>query len=198
MDEQADILAISQLVSLERHWRDVGQWEKMRTTYHPESVVRLSWFQGTGFEFVEASKARYRPGKSKHRLSPSLIRLNGDRSLAETSAVIELRKLFGDIEVDTSANCRFLNRVRRDNGIWRLASLDAIYEKDRLAPANPSDQVILDREQLRQYRPSYQFLCYTLHSLGREIDSNLPGEDRPELVAALYAEAEDWLMNFVG
>jgi hypothetical protein len=47
-------------------------------------------------------------------------------------------------------------RVRRDDGIWRLASLDVIYEKDMLAPVNPSDQLMINREELRQYRPSYR------------------------------------------
>ena len=195
MDEQADILAISQLIYFERHWRDAGQWEKMHSAYHPESVVRVAWFQGTGFEFVEASKSMHRQGQSKHRLSPTLVRLHADRGLAETDTVIETRTLFGDIEVDTTANCRLLNRVRRDNGIWRLASLDVIYEKDMLAPVNPSDQLMINREELRQYRPSYRFLCYTLHSIGRSVNPNLPGDDRPELIAALYAETEDWLMK---
>jgi len=195
MDDQADILAISRLIAFERHWRDTGQWEHMRSAYHPESVVRVAWFQGTGFEFVEASKGLHRQGQSKHRLSPSLVRLHGERALAETDTLIETRTRLEDIEVDTTAHGRLLSRVRRDAGIWRLASLDFIYEKDMMAPVNPSDQLLINREELRQYRPSYRFLCYNLKRLERKIDPNLPGDDRPELVAALYAEAEDWLMQ---
>jgi hypothetical protein len=70
----------------------------------------------------------HRQGQSKHRLSPTLVRLHGDRGLAETDTVIETRTLFGDIEVDTTANCRLFSRVHRDNGVWRLASLDVIAE----------------------------------------------------------------------
>jgi len=195
MDEQADILAVSQLIYSERHWRDAGQWEKMRSAYHPESIVRVAWFQGNGFEFVEASKGMHRQGQSKHRLSPTIVRLNGDRSIAETDTVIETRTLYGDIEVDTTANCRLFSRVRRDGGLWRLASLDVIYEKTCLPPVNPSDHLTLNREELQSYRPSYRFLCYTLHSIGRSVDPNLPGDDRPDLVEALYAEAEDWLVK---
>ncbi|HYY89658.1 MAG TPA: hypothetical protein VFA49_12745 [Chloroflexota bacterium] len=44
-----------------------------------------------------------------------------------------------------------------------------------------------------RFRPSYRFICYNLHLLGRSINSDLRGDDRPELVAALYAEADAWL-----
>ncbi len=195
MNEQGDIIAVSQLIYVERHWRDTGQWDKMRSVYHPESVVRVTWFKGNGRAFVEASKGLHRAGQSKHRLSPSIVRVNGDRALAETDATIETRTFLGDVEVDTVASCRLFNRVRRDDNSWRLASLDVIYEKDMLAPVHPSDQLTFDRERLQTYRSSYQFLCYNLHALGRTIDPDLAGDDRPDLVKALYADAEGWLMQ---
>jgi hypothetical protein len=193
MNEQTDIFAISQLVCSERHWRDRGDWEQMRTAYHPESIVRVAWFEGSGVEFVEASRGIHRDGQSKHRLSPPFIRVRGDRGLAETDTVIETRTRFGEIEVDTAAHRRLLSRVRRDDGVWRLASLDVIYEKDTLAAVNPSDRLEISRDELQGYRPSYQFLCYTLHRVGREPNQSVAGDDRPDLVAALYAEGDDWL-----
>lgn len=57
MDEYADQFAVSQLIAAERHWRDTKQWDQMRNTYHPDSFVRVAWFQGSGFAFVEAGKA---------------------------------------------------------------------------------------------------------------------------------------------
>jgi hypothetical protein len=193
MNEQDDVLAISQLVCFERHWRDTGLWERMRSAYHPESVVRVAWFEGSGPAFVEASKGIHREGQSKHRLSPPLVRVAGDRGVAETDTLIETRTRFGDVEVDTTSHCRLLSRVRRDDGVWRLASLDVIYEKDTLAPANPGDHLDISCEELQGYRPSYRFICYTLHRAGRPINPNLAGDDRTDLVRALSAEAEEWL-----
>src|SRR5260221_9917329 len=71
----------------------------MRSAYYPESIVRVAWFQGNGFEFVEASKGMHRQGQSKHRLSPTIVRLNGDRSLAETDTVIETRTLMETLKL---------------------------------------------------------------------------------------------------
>ncbi len=196
-NEALDFLDISQLIANERYWRDTYQWEKMRNAFHPESMVHVSWFKGSGFAFVEASKSLAKLVQSKHRLSPSRVRLNGERSLVETDIMLEIRMRVADIEVDTTAHMRLLSRVRRDQGIWRLASMEGIFEKDVLVPVNPAEQIFIDAEELRQYRPSYRFLCYLLSHMGRkqEINSDLPGDDKPELVTALYAEAEDWLLN---
>jgi hypothetical protein len=71
--------------------------------------------------------------------------------------------------------------------------LDVIYEKDTLAPVNPADRLEIDRAELIAYRPSYRFISYTLRRIGRPINLHLAGDDRPELVAAVYAEADAWL-----
>ncbi|MBO0794600.1 MAG: hypothetical protein J2P36_27110 [Ktedonobacteraceae bacterium] len=110
--------------------------------------------------------------------------------------LIETRFFSGTSEIDLVASCRLFNRVRREAGIWRLASLDVIYEKDTCSPVNPADPVQINWEKLLEYRPSYRFLCYyNLHRFGRTVDPDLPGDDRPELVTLLYAEADAWLQD---
>lgn len=194
--EAADVAAISQLVYLERLWRDTAQWEKMHTTFHRDSIVRLTWFQGSGAEFVEASKAYKRTGRvSKHRLAPSVVSVNGDRGIVETTAMIEIRSKVGDIEVDIATSGRLYSRVIKEDGIWRLLTLDVIYEKDMISSVYPSDQLQIDKEELKKYRPSYQYLSYSQRLVGRTTDPNLPGDDRPDTVNTLYKEAEEWLLN---
>jgi hypothetical protein len=196
MSEQADFFSIAQLISAERHWRDTRQWDKMQSAYHSEAMVRTGWFQGSGLEFVEASKHAFGKSLSKHRLSPSIVRINEDRAIAETDTLIETRASYGEIEIDVIASCRLFSRVRRDGGIWRLGSLDAIYEKDSFSFVNPLEQFPLDWQEIAGYRPSYRFLCYfNQHGFGRTVDPDLPGDDRPELVTALYTQAEVWLQH---
>src|ERR1700749_3477021 len=50
------VTEISQLLLGERQARDRGWWDRMRAAYAPDSTVRLSWFQGTGPDFVAASQ----------------------------------------------------------------------------------------------------------------------------------------------
>jgi SnoaL-like domain len=153
METAIDILLIQQLVAWERHWRDGGQWDRMAETYHPESLVRVAWFTGSGPEFVEASRSIHQSGQSKHRLSIPRVRVNGAHGIVETDTIIETRTKFEEVEVDTAASCRLLSRVRKGDNQWRLASLDCIYEKDTLHRMGPWQRVPIDRKLLASFRP---------------------------------------------
>jgi len=197
LDRQADELAVASLILRERHWRDRGIWESMAEAYHPHSRVRLAWFDGTGPDFVAASRERTRPATTKHRLSPSVVEVDGDRAVAETSAVVETRTTQDGVEVDLFVYCRYINRVRRDAGVWRLASLETVREKDTMRPVDPGAVLHLDPGRIVGYRPSYRFVSYNLESLGIAYQPYLPGDDRPELLRPLYAAAENRLRGKV-
>ncbi|MEU7588303.1 hypothetical protein AB0A95_18665 [Micromonospora sp. NPDC049230] len=49
---------IAQLTLRERQGRDRGWWQQTQDAFLPESTVRLSWFRGTGPEFVARSRAK--------------------------------------------------------------------------------------------------------------------------------------------
>ena len=69
--DAADVTAVSQLIVRERLSRDLGLWEQMHDCYHEDSVVRLSWLNGSGPEFVRRSKdMAARNVKATHRLGP--------------------------------------------------------------------------------------------------------------------------------
>jgi len=79
--EAADVSAVSQLILRERFSRDLGLWEQMRDCFHDDSVVRISWINASGPEFVRRSKEMAeRNVLASHRLSPILVTLAGDRA----------------------------------------------------------------------------------------------------------------------
>ncbi len=59
----------------------------------------------------------------------------------------------------------------------------------------PGEHISISHEEVRGFRPSYRMLSYHLRSQGYDIDSNLPGEDRPDLAEALHRELLNWLAN---
>jgi SnoaL-like domain len=191
--DAADTSAITQLILRERESRDLGLWDDMRQCFFNDSVVRLSWFRGSGPDFVTGSidMAR-RKIFARHRLSPVRVVLSGDRAIARVVAIIDLPVQIRGVEMTLSTYSRFVYRVERRDGTWGVVAFDAIYMRDELTASIPGRAIAIDLDEVRRFRPSYRMLSYYLASQGYDVDSNLPGEDRPELVTALTKEINDW------
>jgi SnoaL-like domain len=191
--DAADISAITQLILRERESRDLGRWERMRECFWPESLVRVSWYSGNGAGFVDGSIDMARRGiLAKHRLGPPLVNLNGDRAVASFAAIIDLPAKLQGVEMTLSSHARFLYRAERRNETWRLMGFDAIYMRDELTPSIPGQTITVRPEEVKNFRSTYRMLSYYLSSQGYEVNSNLAGEDRPELAAALNGELYGW------
>lgn len=113
MSEQ-DIITIQQLVYREREARDRCWWDEMRSIYAEDSWIDLSWFRGSGSEFIDESKAMANKGtSSKHQLGPVVVRLSqdGTRALATVSAIIKSRFAVNDVEIDIASEARLIYKV---------------------------------------------------------------------------------------
>jgi len=196
--DAADTSANNQLILRERESRDLGRWDEMRECFFGDSVVRISWFRGSGADFVTGSidMAR-RKILAKHRLAPIRVALSGDRAIARLVAIIDLPVQIKGVEMNLSTYSRFIYRVERRNETWGIVGFDAIYMRDELTAAIPGQSVTIDPKEMQGFRASYRMLSYYLASQGYDIDSNLAGEDRPDIVAALTKEVEDWARSKV-
>ena len=191
--DSADIVAITQLILRERESRDLQRWETMLECFWPDSLIRVSWFKGNAEQFVNGSKDMAKRGvPAKHRLGPILVRLAGERAIASLAAIIDLPVNLRGIEGTLSAHARFLYRAEKRSEQWRIAGFDAYYMRDEVTPAIPGQAVPIDTKEVAAFRPTYRMLSFYLDSRGFEVDSNLPGEDRPELVEALNREIFSW------
>lgn len=189
----SDITEITQLVLHERQGRDRGWWDQMRSCYADEATVRLSWFRGSGADFVAESEKMARRGDTTvHRLSPPVVHHHGDRALVELPALIEMRTDLDDIEVDLASAARLYYRVeRRDR--WLVVRIDPVYERDTLTAAHPGVPLPVGPEEVAAYRPSYRFLSYVLSRRGYTIGDDLYGDDHPQQVTRFYDDAHAWL-----
>jgi hypothetical protein len=191
--ESADVSAITQLILRERESRDLGRWERMRDCFWPDSLVRVSWFRGNGADFVAGSIDMARRGvPAKHRLGPVLVTLSRNRAIASLSGIIDLPVKIKGVEATLSTHSRFLDRVEKREGRWRIMGFDAIYMRDELTPTIPGQVIAIDPKEVESLRPSYRLLLYYLTTQGYEVDSGLAGEDRPDLVEALNRELYGW------
>lgn len=193
VQDLADKTAIIEIMQNWGYWRDQGQWDELRTTFHPEGIISVSWFQGTFRDFVAASiKMKASGAKSKHVICGTSIRLKGNKAVAETNAI-----LIGEILIDNVATCltsylRFYDLVEKRDGVWRILKRDAIYEMDSIAPVNPSDRLVLDTQELKKYPKAYRFLGYLLGKIGHKVQPNLPTVSSPE-EEKIKQEASVWL-----
>ena len=194
LQQLIDKAEITEVVQRERAYRDQSRWDDMQRMYHDDAVVDLSWFQGSGGEFVAASRRLYEAGRhSAHQMGPTLVSLNGKSALAMTGCAVCLRTQLDGVELELTAHSRLHERLERRDGEWRISWMGIVYLRDLLVPVSPSQHVALDEARLARYRSSYRFLSYLLEQTGVAPRDDLPGEDRPETVQPLLLADERWL-----
>jgi hypothetical protein len=192
--DSADVTAITQLIVRERESRDLARWQQMRDCFWPDSLVRISWFRGTGADFVTGSIDMAKRGvPAKHRLAPILVTLSGSRAIVSLTAIIDLPVSLQGIDATLSAHARLLYRAEKRGNQWRIFGFDAIYMRDEITTPIPGQAISIDPKEVQTFRPSYRMLTYYLKTQGFTIDSNLAGIDRPDLVQALNEELFAWL-----
>ncbi|MEA4895111.1 MAG: nuclear transport factor 2 family protein [Oscillospiraceae bacterium] len=185
-----DKYSIKELIEYERFCRDNAQWEEMRRCFMSDSRVTVSWFNGSGSEFVDASiKAE---GYAPHKLYNTVIDLRGDKAVALTMAMISKRSTLDGATFDVQVGLRLLFCVQKISGLWLIKSMDGIYEKDNLIPF-VGYSFAIPEEETKKFRPSYACLSWVLDKEGYTINKDLPGIDRPETIEKLYREAENWV-----
>lgn len=185
--------SVKELVQFERYCRDNALWDEMEKCYAEESEIKISWFHGTGHEFVEAS--RRMEGRAPHKIYNTQVWLNGDKAAAVMVTTIQKRVEMDGVILELNSDARLVFRVQRTDNMWYIVGMDGIYEKDSLNPVLPAGNFVLSQETLNEFRESYGCLSYTLSRSGYEIDHNLPGIDRPEMVEAFFEKTRVWLVN---
>ena len=176
----------------------------MRDCFHDDSVVRISWINASGPEFVRRSKEMVEQNvQASHRLGPIFVTLAGDRAIAQLAAIIDIPFTLNGTEVVTSCHHRLLLRAERRESALRLSGFDAVYLRDEIAPVIPGQTVAVDPEAVKAFRPSYRLLSYTPKMSGTRMNSQpnhfqAAAPDRSRVYTTSYRCASgrpNWLMR---
>ncbi|NGM23413.1 nuclear transport factor 2 family protein [Roseomonas stagni] len=173
-DSMLDRAAIRELVEAWGFRRDAGEWDALLDTFHPEGDIAVSWFAGPFADFVAASRARAGRSFSKHVMAGSRVTPRGDRALAETDVTLHGRSVVDGVEVTGTTLMRFLDRVERRAGRWRLLSRIAIYDHDALAASIPGTPFAVPVEEVAALPAGYRFLAWRLRRAGLTVPALLP------------------------
>jgi hypothetical protein len=191
--DAADVTAITQLILRERESRDECRWGPMRECFHDDALIRISWITGNADEFVNGSRDMATRGVlAKHRLGPVLVRHRGNRAVATLGGVIDIPVKLDQSDAQLSSHARFYYRAERREQCWRLSSFEAVYLRDELFPSVPGEKLVVLPSELTNFRSSYRFLSYVLSRNGYEVNPDLPGGDRPDIVERLENELFGW------
>jgi hypothetical protein len=188
----ADKLVCAELIQAWGFARDQGRWADLLDIFHDGGHIHVSWFQGPYPDFVE--RCRQNRARSKHLLWPARITLNGDRALSECNAAILVRQSIEGVDVDLTSYARFVDRLERRDGRWRVVERATIYEQDRLDPVLPSLEFVnlMQRADTARYPLPYRYMGYRVEAAGRTLAEPVHYDGRVE-TEALKKRYADWL-----
>jgi hypothetical protein len=192
-NEQADRLAIRDLIENWAVWRDAGDWERFATVWHEDGWMSATWFQGTASDFIRVSKEGWAKGVSiLHFQGGMSIDLVENRAIAQTKMTISQRGAVHGVVCDVVCTGRFFDFLEKRTGKWGVVRRQPIYEKDRLDPLDPAASLKLDQAKLAQYPDGYRHLAYIQEEIGYRVKRDMPGLRGTE-VEKLYGQGRAWL-----
>lgn len=192
-DGARDRQAIRDVIESWAIWRDSGDFERLRTCFHPDGRMTATWFSGSADEFVARARAGFAKGSmSSHVLGATSIDLAGSRAVAQTRMTITSRDTIDGALYDLACQGRFYDLFERRDGRWSIVERRLAYEKDRADPVFAEETHSFDRALLARFPEGYRFLAYAQTKRGLTVAADLPGLRGPE-VEALYARGRAWL-----
>ena len=196
--DQAERLAIREVIENWAVWRDAGDWERFATCWHDDGRMMATWFQGPAKEFIRVSREGFERGVSiLHFLGGSSIDVAGDRAIAQTKMTINQRAQVHRVSVDVVCTGRFYDFMEKrpvegGESRWGVVLRQPIYEKDRIDPVDPTAHLELDQEILSHFPVGYRHLAYLQTDIGFQVKTDMPGLTGEE-VEALYVRGRQWL-----
>lgn len=186
---------VAQLIIRERSARDLRKWDEFKDAYFEDSKVEVSWFKGTGWEFVEVTKKAFaNTDIGVHLLNAIDVHHYNNRAIATATVTIVSDWTIG-APCTLFRICVFYFGVEKRAGKWGIVSFDTHWDRDYIVPKIPGDKIEIDRELLATFRPSYQLDSYaSFKARGIKKDQNLPGVDRPETIKKLRDRLDNWMM----
>ncbi|MDJ0396403.1 nuclear transport factor 2 family protein [Rhodococcus sp. G-MC3] len=196
---RSDEVAVIAVVLQERAGRDTAQWDQMTAALAPDAHVSLSWFTGTGHDFIDASKEMYdRGSRGFHMIGAPSVEIVGTRALAHEGVTVYARGTLTGVELDIASHGRLYQRLVKADGRWRITDLSMLYYKDVVSPVNPGANIAALADVDFPVDRPYKYLAALLREAGYTIGPDLPGPDRPQLTARYLAAHDIWLHRIQG
>jgi hypothetical protein len=156
--------------------------------------MATTWTVASADDFVRqcADMRENSPFKGQHFASPSVIRIKGDRAIADTRQILFVRVTIDGVEVDVTCLGRAHDRFQRLPEGWRILERVGVYERDRIDPVTPGGELLIKAPQLARFPQGYRYLGYAQERAGGNARTDLATAGSPEHERIVAASAE-WL-----
>lgn len=194
----AEELAVRQVRQSWAFARDHGEWDTMKSCFHPEATLIVSWYSGPVAGFIERSMqmtaARNPEERSKHWLGNARTTIWDKRAVLETDFMILTRDLIDGHLFDYSSWGRFLDQIEKRDGVWRILRWTTIYDKDRLDPVIPGavPAAFYARVRVEGHGSGFAFMQLRQDKRGRAAPPGLVF-GHTEAERKLHEDARSWL-----
>jgi 3-phenylpropionate/cinnamic acid dioxygenase small subunit len=134
---------------LYRYCRGIDRldWELVRSCYHDDALDDHSIFRGSPDEFVAFFREMLTPMEATtHTLGNILITVDGDVAGSE-AYILAWHRLPADGPTppqDFTASGRYVDRLERRNGTWRIAHRTVVFDWTRIEPVGAEFPVPAD------------------------------------------------------
>ena len=175
-------------------YRDSYDWDNFRTVWHPEGVMKATWFEGPFEEFIAKNEAGSKKGLNiLHILGGSVVDVDGNRAVTITKMIILQRALIDGIMCDVQCYARHFDCWEYRDEKWGLVRRETIADKDRIDSVDNTETIKLDTDLLNKFPVEYQHLAYLQVRSGFTVDPDAPRISGGASLDALYKRGEDWL-----
>lgn len=189
-----DVLQIRDLIERWVVYRDAFLWDKFRTVWHTDGVMKATWTEGPYEDFIKITEEGLKHGLNiMHNLGGSAIEVRGNRATAMTKFIILQRAMVEGVLCDVSTYARHFDLWEKRDGRWGLVFRETIADKDRIDPVDTSVKLILDKELLDRFPQEYQHLAYLQTKIGYEVNPDVPRLSGGKSLEETYQRGEDWL-----
>ena len=118
---------------LARYTRAVDRrdWEALRACYHPGALDHHTGYDGDADGFVDfVMKVMPENLVTQHLVGQQFVEVDGDVARSEAYAINTHRHI-GEPDQDYTSGCRYVDRMERRNGEWRIAERFAVRDWTR-------------------------------------------------------------------
>lgn len=183
-----DRLQITDLITGWIH-RDLGQWEQLRTLFHPDGTIEVTWFEGLFSDFIDGSMRMGASDlKTKHLIGTPVVTFNGGKAIVETNAMIVGENV--KLDLGCSVHNRFYDLAERRNGVWKLFRRQSVYDMGTFT--FPQGLVEIDKTVVAKYPREYAALAYVLEKSGFPV-KRVFATRGSVLEQTMKADAQRWL-----